>query len=158
MRNPFMKAMQEKNAYKLGHGAITPMEVAFYIAPFVNSITRVGTQEEKQVLFESMLTWKAYEKVPSTKRGCKGQLEQLVTQSVRNCTNVKSRQTRAQDENIEIIERIIERDHLLDRKLLIIKLEGFSVDRNLSGLIANKFMAKYQRPVAILNKIIDDKK
>lgn len=31
--------------------------------------------EEKELLFESMLTWKADELIPSTKRGHRGEIE-----------------------------------------------------------------------------------
>lgn len=74
LTNPFLKGMAEKNVYSLGE-EITPIGVAFYIVPLVNAITRIGTIEEKICLFESMLDWKAYEMIPSTKRGCKGQQE-----------------------------------------------------------------------------------
>lgn len=72
--NPFIKGMAEKNSYSLGDN-ITPIGVAFYIVPLVNAVTRIGTQEEKKLLFESMLTWKANELIPSTKRGHKGEQE-----------------------------------------------------------------------------------
>jgi len=48
---------------------INYMSVAFYIAPYVNAICRSGTIEEKQTIFESMLKYKAFVEVPSTKRG-----------------------------------------------------------------------------------------
>jgi single-stranded-DNA-specific exonuclease len=38
---------------------------------------------------------------------------------------------------------------------LAIKLDTFAADRNLTGLIANQLMAKYQRPVLLLNKTAD---
>lgn len=155
IRNPFFKGMIEKNSYSLGTD-ITPIGIAFYVAPYVNAITRVGQMEEKMTLFEAMLDWKAYESIPSTKRGCKGQLEQRVEQAVRNCTNVKSRQTKTRDQSLEAIENLIKENNLLDHKILIIKLEEFSVDRGLSGLIANQLMSKYQRPVIILNKSEDN--
>ena len=53
---------------------------------------------------------------------------------------------------LEIIEHVIEKNYLLSNKLLIIPLSGFDVDRNLTGLIANQLMAKFQRPVLLLNK------
>lgn len=151
VRNPFMYEMIEKNRYQLGT-SLTPIGIAFYVAPYVNAITRVGQEEEKYTLFEAMLEWKAYESIPSTKRGCKGQLEQRVVQAVRNCTNVKSRQTRTRDQSLEAIENLIESRNLLDKKILIIKLDEFSVDRGLTGLIANELMSKYKRPVLMLNK------
>jgi single-stranded-DNA-specific exonuclease len=102
-----------------------------------------------------MLDYRGYELVPSTKRGCKGQQETRVEQACRNCTNIKSRQTKARDAALENIERIIEEKNLLNNKILAIKLDTFEADKNLTGLIANQLMAKYQRPVLLLNKTED---
>lgn len=154
IRNPYFKGMVDKQAYSL-KGEITPIGVAFYIAPYVNATIRMGTQEEKLMLFESMLDYRGYELVPSTKRGCKGQQETRVEQACRNCTNIKNRQTKARDAALENIERIIKEKNLLENKILVVKLETFAADRNLTGLIANQLMAKYQRPVLLLNKTED---
>ena len=154
IRNPYFKGMVDKQSYSLKDG-ISPIGVAFYIAPYVNATIRMGTQEEKLILFESMLDYRGYELIPSTKRGCKGQQETRVEQACRNCTNIKNRQTKARDAALETIERIIEEKNLLDNKILAIKLDTFSADRNLTGLIANQLMAKYQRPVLLLNKTED---
>ena len=154
IRNPYFKGMIDKQAYSLKDG-ITPIGVAFYIAPYVNATIRMGTQEEKLMLFESMLDYRGYELVPSTKRGCKGQQETRVEQACRNCTNIKNRQTKARDAALENIERIIKEKNLLANKILAIKLDTFAADKNLTGLIANQLMAKYQRPVLLLNKVIE---
>ena len=106
-KNIFLSAMIDKNSYSLGSD-LTPMGVAFYIAPYVNATIRSGTQKEKMILFEAMLDHKAHNKVPSTKRGCAGQEEFLVHQAVRNCTNIKNRQTKSRDKNYEIVKEIIE--------------------------------------------------
>jgi single-stranded-DNA-specific exonuclease len=136
IRNPYFKGMVDKQAYSLKDG-ISPIGVAFYIAPYVNATIRMGTQEEKLMLFESMLDYRGYELVPSTKRGCKGQTETRVEQACRNCTNIKNRQTKARDAALENIERIIKEKNLLENKILAIKLDTFAADRNLTGLIAN---------------------
>ena len=154
IRNPYFKGMVDKQSYSLKDG-ISPIGVAFYIAPYVNATIRMGTQEEKLILFESMLDYRGYELIPSTKRGCKGQQETRVEQACRNCTNIKNRQTKARDAALETIERIIEEKKLLDNKILAIKLDTFAADKNLTGLIANQLMAKYQRPVLLLNKTED---
>ena len=154
IRNPYFKGMVDKQSYSL-KGEITPIGVAFYIAPYVNATIRMGTQEEKLMLFESMLDYRGYELVPSTKRGCKGQQETRVEQACRNCTNIKNRQTKARDAALDNIERIIKEKNLLENKILVIKLDTFAADRNLTGLIANQLMAKYQRPVLLLNKTAD---
>ena len=156
IRNPYFRGMVDKQAYSLQDG-LTPFGIAFYIAPYVNATIRVGTQDEKLMLFESMLDYRGYEQVLSTKRGCKGQTETRVEQACRNCTNIKNRQTKARDASLNTIERIIEEKGLLENKILVIKLEPeFATDKNLTGLIANQLMAKYQRPVLLLNKIINE--
>ena len=156
IRNPYFHGMVKKNEYSLRDG-ITPMGVAFYIAPYVNATIRMGTQDEKLILFESMLDYRGYEQIPSTKRGCKGQVETRVEQACRNCTNIKNRQTKARDVSLSKIEHIIEEKNLLENKILVIKLNPEdSVDKNLTGLIANQLMSKYQRPVLLLNKIINE--
>jgi single-stranded DNA-specific DHH superfamily exonuclease len=87
--NPFISAMADKNSFSLG-GKLTPIGIAFYITPYVNATIRMGNQEEKLLLFESMLETRAYELIPSTKRGCKGQMETKVEQACRNCNNLKN--------------------------------------------------------------------
>ena len=152
VNNEFFKAMIDKQDFYL-KGEVTPFGIAFYIVPYINAVIRVGTLEEKQVLFDAMLTFKGEELIPSTKRGCKGQNETRIAQACRICTNAKNKQTKIRDENLETIEQIINDNNLLDNKLLVIKLENFSADKNLTGLIANCLMGKYQRPVLLLNKV-----
>lgn len=153
LNNPFIYGMAQKNSYSLGN-KITPMGAAFYIAPFVNSMVRSGTLEEQELLFKSMLKHKAFEEIPSTKRGHKvGEMEKLVEQALRTATNVKNRQTRAQDAGMELIEGLIEDNNMMQHKVLLFLLEPGQIDKNIAGLCANKIMAKYQRPCCILTKV-----
>ena len=152
IKNPFFEVMVEKAAFKMKEP--TPIGVAFYVAPFVNAAVRSGTQEEKKIIFQSMLNFRACTKVPSTKRGHKlGEMEAIYVQAARTATNVKNRQTRAQDAGLEFLENQIEAQSLLDNKVLLFKLNVGDIDRNIAGLVANKFMAKYQRPCCILTRV-----
>lgn len=155
LKNPFIYGMAQKNSYSLGN-KITPMGAAFYIAPFVNAMVRSGTLEEKELLFNSMLKYKAFKEIPSNKRGHKaGEMERVVDQALRTATNVKNRQTRAQDAMMDLFERKIEEDNMMEHKVLLFLLEPGQIDKNIAGLCANKIMAKYQRPVCILTKVIE---
>ena len=152
IHNPFIAAIAESNAYSLGD-KITPHGAAWYIAPFVNAMVRSGTEEEKELLFKSFLKFKAFDYIYSTKRGHKpGETEQLVTQAVRVCKNVKTRQTKAQDSAMERIESMIEEKNMMLHKVLLFLLEPGEVEPNVAGLVANKIMGKYQRPCAILTR------
>ena len=157
LKNPFFMNLSKKNAYSMNN-KINHMSVAFYVAPYINAICRSGTIEEKTLTFESMLKYKAFKMLPSTKRGhTPGEMEQLVEQVMRVVTNVKNRQTKAQEAGLELLEKKIEKENLLNHKVLLFLLEPGQIDRNIAGLIANKLMAKYQRPVCVLTKVIEKK-
>lgn len=133
VKNPFFVYLSQKNEYSM-KGKINHTSVAFYIAPYLNAICRSGTQEEKLITFKSMLKHEAFKILPSTKRGHSlGETEQLVEQAMRVVTNVKARQTKAQDASIDFLERMIEDQHLLDHKVLLFLLEPGQVDKNIAG-------------------------
>lgn len=155
LKNPFFVHLAEKNAYSMKN-KINHMSVAFYIAPYINAICRSGSIEQKQLVFESMLKYKAFTILPSTKRGhTLGETEQLVEQAIRTVANVKARQTKAQDTGLDLLEQMIQDQNLLNHKVLLFLLEPGQIDRNIAGLSANKLMAKYQRPVCVLTKVTE---
>lgn len=163
--NPLIYGLSRKNEFAL-HKAdyvpsennnleITPIGCSFFITPLLNAICRSGTFEEKELIFESMLTHKAFEEIPSNKRGHKlGEMERKVDQALRTCTNVKNRQTRFEEDAIEKLEKKIKDENLLNHKVLLFLLdEDANIPAEVRGLIANKFMSKYQRPCAVLSYI-----
>jgi single-stranded-DNA-specific exonuclease len=150
--NPYIKSLIAQDPYHLGD-EITPHKIAFYIAPYINAVNRSGSFEEKLLVFEAMLDFKAYEQIPSTKRGHKGEMESRVEQACRSSKNIKNRQTKNRDASLEIIKQVIKDKDLLKNKILLIQLEN-PVDTNLTGLIANQLMSEYQKPVLLLNKVI----
>ena len=167
IKNPFIYYMIEKNEFSLNKQdykpsnlnglKISPMGSAFFVTPFINAITRSGTYEEKKLIFSSMLKYEAYKSVPSTKRGHKfGEEELIVEQAIRVCTNVKNRQTKAENAGLELLENRIIKNNMLKHKVLLFLLEPGEIDRNIAGLVANKFMAKYQRPCCILTRVKKD--
>lgn len=158
LENIFLKRMRVAQDYPISrHGAFDPYAVSFFIVPPINATIRVGTTEEKKILFEAMLDFKALNQIPSTKRGCKGQYEAVVDQAVRNCTNIRNRQQKERDKGVEILEKIIQEKNLLDNKVLAIKLSPtFAMEKTITGLMANQLMAKYQRPVLLLNQVMNE--
>lgn len=66
--NVFLQEMINKNSYSI-KGELSPYKVAFYIAPAVNAVTRMGTQDEKDLLFNALLDYKSTGYINSTKRG-----------------------------------------------------------------------------------------
>ena len=156
--NPFFYYMVEKNQFSIDKkGGINYNAIAWYVTPFINAVVRSGTQEEKLLIFESMLTYKAFEKIESGKRGHKGELVPRVEEAVRIATNVKARQTKLADASMQLLENKIKTESLLDNSIIICLCEPGQVEKNLAGLAANKIQAKYQRPCLVLTrtKVID---
>ena len=153
IKNPFIYHMAQKNAFKLGN-EITPMGAAFYIVPFVNAMVRSGTQEEKDILFRAMLNHKAFEKTAEIKYNKPTGKEITVAErAISVCEAVKRRQTKVETDTMEFIEKKIKEDNMMEHKVLLFLLEPGQVDRNVAGLVANKIMAKYQRPCCILTRV-----
>ena len=155
IHNPYIYEMWQKNKFKLGEH-ITSIDAAFYIVPMINAVQRSGTIKEKELLFKAMLKYNAFEMIPSNKRGhAAGEMERLVDQAVRMSTNVKNRQTRAQDAEMDRLESLIETNHMMDHKVILFTLDDKEFNRNIAGLIANKIANKYQRPCCILSKTLE---
>lgn len=154
INNPFIEAMVNEQAYFIEkHGGFDPFCIGFYIAPFVNATIRVGTLEEKEMLFKAMLERFHYKLIPSGKRGHKGEMVPLAAEACRITSNVKARQTKVRDENLEVIEQLIKERELTKNKMLVVQLEKeLNIDKNILGLIANVLMEKYQRPILLLNE------
>ena len=153
--NPFIYEMWQKNKFKLTDTP-TAWGFTFYIVPFVNAITRSGTLEEKELIFSSILKFKAFTEILSNKRGHKlGEKERVVDQAIRTCTNVKNRQSRSEDAGIELVTHLIEDNNMMNHKVLLFLLEPGDIKAEIRGLVANKLMAKYQRPCCMLTKTVD---
>ena len=88
IHNEGFRTLIESQAYSLKDKAVspyvglTPIDIAFYIAPLINAITRVGTIKEKEAMFYCFI--EPDKPLQSTKRGAKiGDIENLqITASI----------------------------------------------------------------------------
>lgn len=155
--NPFFVYLANKNEF-LMKGKCTPHGVAWFIVPFINAVTRVGDDEDKLLVFESMLSWKAGQLIPSDKRGSKGAEELRVEQAIRHASNIKRHQDDEKKKLLDQMHDKIMHYHLADEPLIIIQNKGVEDDdpiRGITGLVANSIMATYNKPTLILNEHID---
>ena len=160
IHNPFFVTMARKNKFSMDKmNGINYYSVAFYVVPFINACVRSGTQEEKDIVFQSMLLSHAFDMVESSKRGEKGKFVYLYEEAVTVAERVKRRQTKLQDESMSILEKKIKDEHLIDHAVITCICDPDEVERNITGLVANKIQAKYQHPTLVLirSKEVDDK-
>lgn len=149
VQNIFYNKLIEKQEFSM-KGEVNPFTIGWYIAPLINAITRSGTIEEKQLIFEAFLDYRAATSIFSSKRGAKdGEKELLVEQAVRTAANVKNRQERTKK---EVLERILPQVEAQINNPAIFVTFDTPIDENLNGLIANQIMGNYHKPTFVLNK------
>ena len=124
----------------------TIKDIGWVIGPNINAIIRLGTQEQKNMIFKSLVSPMLL--VPSSKRGEEDQDVPVYQEAVRLCKNAKKRQTTAVDRSIRIIESELQ---IKDTDRVIVYVdENQELTFELSGLIANKLLSQYNRPVILL--------
>ena len=133
---------------------ITPISVAFYIVPLMNAMIRMGTMDEKERLFLGLID--GHRLVPCNKRGAKGTMEEVAIESLRECTNAKSKQNRLTDQMVSALEQKIFKYDLLENRILFVRMDDYDdYPSEVTGLCAMKLAAKYKRPT-ILARLNDE--
>ena len=147
IKNFFFESACQKQDYSMG-GKKNYISVAFYITPLLNSLIRVGSQPEKERLFLAMID--GHQLVPCNKRGAKGTLEKVAIESLRECTNTKSKQDKITTQAMEQLNIKIFNNNLLDNKVLFVELEDEDdFPQEVNGLVAMKLSAHHKHPTLL---------
>lgn len=155
IHNEGFRTLIEAQAYSLKEKAtfpyvgLSPIDIAFYIAPLINAITRVGTLSEKETMFYCFI--EPNKPMQSSKRGARpGDIEYAAEQTARVGKNAKARQDRLKEQAIGIVDFKIQKDGLDDNNIIIVELDGSdNIPQELTGLIAMNVVSKYHKPVMI---------
>jgi len=143
IKNPLLEALVQKQEYSL-NGKVNIIGAAFYIVPLINAGIRVGTYKEKEDMMRSFLE---HDEQVYYKRGkC---YETLHTSIARTLYNLRSKQNKLKTSGTEVLLDGI--DDKLDKKVLVLNITD-TVDKNLTGLVANQLADKYKRPVILLRE------
>ena len=140
-------SLKEKASYP--YDGLGPVDIAFYIAPLINAITRMGSMKDKETLFYCFIDPK--KEVPSTKRGARpGDIELAAEQAARVGKNAKARQDKAKTQAMDIIDFKIQKDGLDENNIIVVELDGSdNIPQELTGLIAMGIVNKYHKPVML---------
>lgn len=147
-------SLKDKAAYPYNN--LTPIDVAFYIAPLLNAITRVGTLQDKIAAFYCFI--EPDRLMPSTKRGAKAtDTETAAAQTARVGANAKAKQNRIKEKAIDLIDFKIQKYDLLQNNILFIELDDSdNIPQEMTGLVAMAIVSKYNRPCMIGRKNSQD--
>lgn len=151
INNGFFKQLIVQQSFSLfkNSDGLNYIKIAYYIAPLINAMVRVGTMEEKRQMFQAFIEPDTM--VQSTKRGAKaGDMVSICEEVARKATNAKARQNRIKDKATELLEGRIQKEGLLDNKILVIEVyDEDDIPQELRGLIAAQFVNRYHRPTMI---------
>lgn len=145
INNPFLKALIEKQEYSM-KGIVNITNVSFYIAPLINAVVRSGTMEEKEAVFKCLT--ESDDMVYYKRRDT---WESIHTNTARQLANVRARQNKLRDKGVELIQQRIEEKNLNKNKILIVNVTGI-LETTLTGLVANRLVDRYKKPVLLLRQ------
>ena len=159
INNKMIQALLNKQSYSVS-SAINPnkIDIAFYITPVLNGVIRIGTQEEKELLFLGLAEEDKDRVFETTYRG-ETRVENFYEYIARTSVNIKSRQDNLINKTVEKIFKKIEEQELQKNQLIIYKTsleDKNEIPKVLTGLIAMKICAKYNRCTLVLRPQLVD--
>lgn len=146
-KNKFLVALANAQEYSM-RGEITVHNIAWYIAPVINSITRIGSLEERELVFRAMI--EQDEMFAYDKRGVGLVDESIYDRAARIAKNAKSRQDKQRD---KVFNELLDQANVNEK---VVFLESTQATTGLVGLSAMKLADTLKRPVIIVKEILKD--
>ena len=142
--NPMFEALVDAQSFSM-NGQVNPTTVAFNVTNILNALIRLGTYEERELLFRAFVG--DYEEFDYKKRTGEVVKENIYERAVRFCKNSKSKQDRMRD---KLFESLLNKANLDDKVVIV---EADDADAGIVGLSAMKMASEINRPVVILRDI-----
>lgn len=158
INNPFIKLVLEDTFGDINN--IAPKDLSFSIIPLINAVVRVGTMEEKELLFRALNsinsdeTWVVEKRKKNKQTGKfdKFTVEQnLYEYAYDVCKRAKNRQ----DSLVKKINAEVEKT-IDSTGGIAIGIVPNSDEGSVTGLVANKLVRKLQKPVILVHYIKND--
>lgn len=135
INNTLLQSIIYKQSFSMG-GKVNITTVGWNVAPMLNAVIRIGTKEDKRLLFEGFIS--------NDKEFC--------TSVVTRCLAVQRKQNAEVKKAIPIISKIIESNETMNNKVITVDVTDV-VQRELIGLVANKLLSQYKKPILLLHNV-----
>ena len=145
--NKFLQALATAQEYST-KGIINIHNISWFFAPIINSVTRMGSYEERDILFRAMT--EQYEEFDYKKRDGSVIKENIYDRAVRLSKNIKSRQDKQRD---IVFNELIGSADIGDK---VVILESTKAQSGLVGLSAMKLADTLKRAVIVVKEIEKD--
>ena len=150
LQNPMLKMFATKDK-SLADRDWTAKDVGFSIAPNINAVFRVGTDEELEQVVHAMCN---FDYTVFNKR--KKQEVHITEEGVLRAKSVRNRQKKTEEKVLEQIHERIREKGSNDYKVLLVNSTGIIEDAGINGLVAIKLANQYKKPTLVM-KVTEDK-
>ena len=149
IKNKLLKALVNKQSFSLG-GKMNYEKIAFCIVPLINALIREGKQKDKELMAEAFMD--VDRTVPYKKRGASEEIQvHIADECARLMVNAKGTQDRKVKKAYGLIgEKILEKN-LHEDKVIMIDVTDI-LDSNFTGLVANKLLADFKKPILLMQR------
>ena len=152
--NTFFEKMIDAQSYYFPD-EITIIGIQFYITPLINALIRLGSQEEKDILFRAFIgdEWETF---AYKKRGEKEFTQESVYErAVRFCKNAKSRQGRIVDKQLPLIINHIKSKGQDKHEVIVTNVTDY-LESTMTGVVAIKVASEFHKPTILLRDTGDN--
>lgn len=140
INNTLLQAIIYKQSYSMG-GKINITTMGWNVAPMLNAVIRMGTMQDKIDLFEGFVSTDV----------------DFCTDIVNKCLSIQRKQNAEVKKAIPQIINIIEQESLNNNKAIIVNATGI-IQGELIGLVANKLLSHYKKPILLLHEVDGNEK
>lgn len=157
IKNKCLQALIKAQDYSM-NGKVNIHNIQWYITPVLNGMIRIGSNDEKELLFRAFIEQDEY--FEYKKRATKDKPAETIQESIydraaRLCKNAKSRQDKMKEKGVKAISEIVDELPNDDKVIMVDVTEV--LDSGLTGVVAIKIAEQYNKPCILLKKHFDKK-
>lgn len=154
IKNKCFSALVSAQDYSM-NGKVNIHNVQWYITPILNGMIRIGSSEEKELLFRAFIEqdeFFEYKKRATKDKPAETIQESIYDRAARLCKNAKNRQDKQKEKSVEQIAEIAQ-SLPFDDKVVMIDTSDV-LDSGLTGVVAIKIAEMFNKPCILLNKFL----
>lgn len=155
--NKCFQALIKSQDYSI-NDKINIHNIQWYITPILNGMIRIGSFEDKELLFKAFIEQDEvfeYKKRATKNKPAETIQENIYDRAARLCKNAKSRQDKLKEKGVKIISEIASQLPDTDKVIMLDTTEY--LDGGLTGVTAIKIAEQYNKPCILLKKYYDKK-
>lgn len=157
INNKCFQALIKAQDYSI-NGEVNIHNIQWYVTPILNGMIRVGSNDEKELLFRAFIEQDEF--FEYKKRATKNKPSEIIQESIydraaRLCKNAKSRQDKMREKGVDAIAEIVN-NMPTDNKIVMADVTEV-LDSGLTGVVAIKIAEQYNKPCILLKRYFDKK-